>query len=187
MIFYNQNDYAHIPYPSESNPKGNIKTSGCGVCSASMVVENMTEHKLPIAECTAFSMAVGGRDNYGTDMEKLGAAISEKYGLVMETTDDKEKVLAFLNANKGMVIANPGGDREGHVGLFTKYGHFIVVAEARGRTVKVLDPNLKPTSFQKEGQTGFLFVDGVNIYCDIDVVVEDCLNRSPAFYMFSKA
>ena len=132
-------------------------------------------------------MSVGGRDNFGTDMEKLGTAISEKYGLAMETTDDKEKVLAFLNANKGMVIANPGGDREGHAGLFTKYGHYIVVAEAKGRTVKVLDPSLSPTKFEKEERRGQVFVDGVNIYCDIDVVVEDCLNRSPAFYMFSKA
>lgn len=187
MIFYNQNDYTHIPYPSERNPKGNIETSGCGVCCASMVVENMTEHKLPVAECTALSMAVGGRDNFGTDMEILGKAIAEKYGLKMETTDDKEAALAFLNAGKGMIIANPGGDREGHVGLFTTSGHYILLAEARGRTVRVLDPNLKPTSFQKEGQTGYLFVDGVNIYCDMDVVKEDCMNRSPGFYMFSKA
>lgn len=53
--------------------------------------------------------------------------------------------------------------------------------------MRVLDPNLKPDSFDREGRRGMVFVDGENIYCDIDVVVEDCLNRSPAFFLFRKA
>ena len=32
MIYYNQNDYEHIPYPSEANPRATIKCSGCGIC-----------------------------------------------------------------------------------------------------------------------------------------------------------
>ena len=120
-------------------------------------------------------------------MEKLAPPLCERFGLAFEATDDKEKVLEFLNNNRGMVIANPGGDREGHIGLFTTTGHYIVLAEARQRTVRVLDPNLKPDSFDREGRRGMVFVDGENIYCDIDVVVEDCLNRSPAFFLFRKA
>ena len=111
MIYYNQNDYEHIPYPSEANPRATIKCSGCGICSACMVVENMTEHKLSVEECTKFSLSVGGRDNAGTDMEKLAPPLCERFGLTFEATDDKEKVLDFLNNNRGMVIANPGGDR----------------------------------------------------------------------------
>lgn len=129
MIYYNQNDYAHVPYPSEARPQSNIKSSGCGVCSACMVVENMTEHKLSVEECAKFSLSVGGRDNFGTDMEKLAPPLCERFGLAFEATDDKEKVLEFLNNNRGMVIANPGGDREGHVGLFTTSGHYIVLAK----------------------------------------------------------
>ena len=187
MIYYNQNDYEHVLYPSQVRPQSTIKSSGCGVCSASMVVENMTEHKLSVEECAKISMECGARANTGTDMDVLAPVICEKFGLNFEATDDKELVLDFLNNNRGMVIANPGGDREGHVGLFTTSGHYIVLAEARQRTVRVLDPNLKPTSFDREGRRGMVFVDGINIYCDIDVVVEDCLNRSPAFYMFQKA
>lgn len=187
MIYYNQNDYAHVPYPSEARPQSNIKSSGCGVCSACMVVESMTEHKLSVEECAKFSLSVGGLDNDGTNMEKLAPPLCERFGLAFEATDDKEKVLEFLNNNRGMVIANPGGDREGHIGLFTTTGHYIVLAEARQRTVRVLDPNLKPDSFDREGRRGMVFVDGENIYCDIDVVVEDCLNRSPAFFLFRKA
>ena len=137
MIYYNQNDYAHVPYPSEVRPQSNIKTSGCGVCSACMVVENLTEHKLSVEECAKFSISVGGRDNHGTDMEKLAPPLCARFGLTFEATDDKEKVLEFLNNNRGMVIANPGGDREGHVGLFTTSGHYIVLVEARQRTVRI--------------------------------------------------
>lgn len=36
--YYNQNDYPEIPYGD-----GSIETSGCGLCSCCMVVENMTE------------------------------------------------------------------------------------------------------------------------------------------------
>ena len=187
MIYYNQNDYEHIPYPSEANPRATIKCSGCGICSACMVVENMTEHKLSVEECAKLSLSVGGRDNAGTDMEKLAPPLCERFGLTFEATDDKEKVLDFLNNNRGMVIANPGGDREGHIGLVTTTGHYIVLAEARQRTVRVLDPNLKPDSFDREGRRGMVFVDGENIYCDIDLVVEDGLNRSPAFFLFQKA
>ncbi|MBQ3201975.1 MAG: hypothetical protein IJB22_08660 [Clostridia bacterium] len=187
MIFYNQNDYTHIPYPSAGFPNENIEDSGCGVCSASMVVENLTGQKFPIKESTAFALQAGARDDDGTDMEKLAPALCERFGLSFEATDDTEKVLAFLNAGEGMVIANPGGDREGHVGLFTTTGHYIVLAAARQRTVMVLDPSLSPTKFEKEGRRGMVFVDGVNIYCDIDAVKEDCLNRSPAFYLFKKA
>lgn len=184
MVFYNQNDYEHVPYPCEAEPEAEIKSSGCGVCSACMIVENMTEHKLSVEECARLSLSVGGRDNDGTDMQKLGPVIAERYGLTYAETDNPKKALEHLNGGHGMIIANPGGDREGHVGLFTTTGHYIVLAEARGRTVRVLDPNLKPDSFDREGRKGYVFVDGTNIYCDIAVVAEDCLNRDPAFYLF---
>lgn len=187
MIFYNQNDYAHIPYPSAGFPNENIAEAGCGICSACMVVENLTGEHFSVAECAAFALASEARDDSGTVMEKLAPALCERFGLSFEATDDKEKTLAFLNAGEGMVIANPGGDREGHVGLFTTGGHYIVLSAARYRTVQVLDPSLSPTKFSKESRRNLLFVDGNNIYCDIDMVSEDCLNRSPAFFLFKKA
>lgn len=95
MIYYNQNDYAHVPYPSEARPQSNIKSSGCGVCSACMVVESMTEHKLSVEECAKFSLSVGGRDNDGTDMEKLAPPLCERFGLAFEATDDKERCWSF--------------------------------------------------------------------------------------------
>lgn len=186
MVYYNQNNYPHIPYPSEKNATANIKNAGCGVCCCCMVVENMTEHRLSIEECTEISMQNGGRVIRGTNMKILGPIIAERYGLTMEQTDDPERVLEFLNAKQGMVIANPSGDREGHKGTFSHGGHFIVVAEARGRTVRVLDPNYTEEEFVQEGRMAKVFAVGNDIYCDIDVVTVDCLERQPKFYLFAK-
>ena len=50
MHFYCQLDYEHIPYPSPTSPYGNLANNGCGVCSASMVVEHLTGVDFPPEE-----------------------------------------------------------------------------------------------------------------------------------------
>ena len=46
--FYCQLDYEHVPYPSPMGVKnGNIANNGCGVCCASMVVEELTGYAIP--------------------------------------------------------------------------------------------------------------------------------------------
>ena len=184
MVYYCQNDYDHVPYTNPERPTATIASSGCGVCSACMVVENLLGVSFPVEECAKLAQACGARDGYGTDMIILGKALTEKFPLYQINTDDKNEALAFLHEHKGMVIANPGGDREGHIGLFTKGGHYIVLAEACRTTVRILDPSLSPTKFECEGRKGEVFVNGTDIYCDIEAVVDDCANRSPAFYMF---
>ena len=185
MIFYCQNDYEHVPYTNADRPTATIASSGCGVCSACMVVENLLGVSFPVEECARFAQACGARDGYGTDMEILGKALTEKFPLRQENTDSKERALEFLHNHEGMIIANPGGDREGHIGLFTKGGHYIVLAEACRNTVRILDPSLSPTKFDCEGRRGEVFVNGTDVYCDMDAVMDDCENRSPKFYMFS--
>ena len=184
MVYYCQNDYDHVPYTNADRPTATIASSGCGVCSACMVVENLLGVSFPVEEAAVFSQNCGARDGYGTDMMILGKALEQKFPLLMEITDDADKALAFLHNKEGMIIANAGGDREGHVGLFTKGGHYIVLAEACRRTVRILDPSLRPDKFDVEGRRGEVFVNGTDIYCDMGAVVDDCLNRSPAFYLF---
>ena len=46
--FYCQLDYEHVPYPSPVGAvNGNLANNGCGVCSASMLVENMLDVPYP--------------------------------------------------------------------------------------------------------------------------------------------
>ena len=51
--YYNQNDYPEIPYGD-----GSIETSGCGLCSCCMVVENMTGHSFTPAEAARLSVFI---------------------------------------------------------------------------------------------------------------------------------
>jgi hypothetical protein len=65
--FYNQREYEHVPYEYQGNGR-NIKTSGCGVCSACMIVENMLGLPLPVEEGAVMGMECGARISYGSDM-----------------------------------------------------------------------------------------------------------------------
>lgn len=183
MRYLCQLDYPNVPYPGPTHPNDCIDTSGCGVCCACMIVENLLGIPFPVEECAAFARQSGARDRFGTDMVLLADALSRRFPLDWTGTDDAESALSFLHARTGMVIANPQGDREGHVGLFTRSGHYIVIAEACRRTVLVLDPSLQPDKFERDGRRGQVFVSGTNVYCDMEAITEDGI-RSPMFYLF---
>lgn len=63
---YNQNNYASIPYPNKSNPAATIKSSGCGVCSMAMVMRNLANIPITIANLAAYSIKHGARASSGT-------------------------------------------------------------------------------------------------------------------------
>ena len=101
-------------------------------------------------------------------------------------TNDAARMLQFLKNKEGMVVANSGGNREGYTGVFTKGGHFIVLAEANGRTITVLDPNLYEGKFEEPGREGKVIVEGNLAFTDVQVINEDCSNRTPAYFLFRK-
>ena len=89
--YYNQNDYPEIPYGD-----GSIETSGCGLCSCCMVVENMTEHTFTPAEAAKLAYECGACDETGTEISILAPAVCKKFGLTYELTCDHGKMLQFL-------------------------------------------------------------------------------------------
>ena len=185
-MFYNQNDYAHIPYPYNGDYARNVATSGCGPCSCCMVVEALTGQTFTPEEAVEVSFAAGARQAHGTEMSLLAPAVCQKFGLKYELTDDAGKVLQFLQEKRGLVVANAGGDREGWIGVFTVGGHYIVLAEAQGREITVWDPSIKPGKFDREGRRDKVRVEGNLVYADIGVIAKDCDNRTPAYTLFYK-
>ena len=183
--FYNQREYEHVPYEYQGNGR-NIKTSGCGVCSACMIVENMLGLPLPVEEAAVMAVECGARIEYGSDMVAMADELCRRYPLTYEMTNDAGRVLQFLKDKGGMVVANSGGNREGYTGVFTKGGHYIVLAEANGRMVTVLDPNLYDGKFEEPGREGKVTVEGNLAFTKISVVAEDCSNRTPAYFLFRK-
>lgn len=55
-------------------------------------------------------------------------------------TKDAQEVRRFLAPNKGMVITNTTGDREGYTGVFSNSVHHTVLTDLEGEFVRVLDP-----------------------------------------------
>ena len=94
--FYCQLDYAHIPYPSPTSPNGTVADNGCGVCAASMLVENMLRIPFPPEESAALAKACGAREGFGTDMYLYAGALAERFCLSVRDTEDWSEAMRFL-------------------------------------------------------------------------------------------
>lgn len=186
--FYCQLDYEHVPYTSPVSPHGNLSNNGCGPCSGSMVAENMLGVDFPPEESGKFAKACGSREGFGTNLYIYSRAFARHFDLDLTETEDAEEALRFLQQKKGMVIANTQGDRpaDGYVGVFSNSGHYIVLAEAEGRTVKVWDPMYKLGSdrFEIPERKDKVRLDGTDAYADISVIAQDCKDRP--FFLFAK-
>ena len=82
MRYINQLQYRHVPYRThvKMDVPGieklrNVARSGCGLCSACMVVEQLTNYSLDVEDCVKFSEACVANHGRGTDMEILGQKI----------------------------------------------------------------------------------------------------------------
>ncbi len=188
--FYCQLDYACVPYLSPCGASnGNIANNGCGICSCSMVAENLAGISLPPEECAQLGKASGGREGYGTNLFVFAPYFAQYAGLDYQIAWEPQKALRFLQDKKGMVIANVQGDRpqDGYIGVFSDSGHYIVLASAEGSTVKVWDPMYRIGSgrYDVPGRKGKVRLDGHNAYADFSVIEQDCKDRP--YFLFSKA
>lgn len=184
--YYNQHNYPNVPYPSPDLPKATVKSGGCGVCCASMIVENLTAHQIGPKLMATYSINKKARISGGTDMNVLAKAICADYELTVKTTNDEAELLNHLKRG-GMAIANVGGNHSGYVGVFSDGGHYIVAAGLTDTgQVIVLDPGYYPGKFGKPGRMGKVSVSGNQCICNLSVLGKDTENRSPAYWLFSK-
>lgn len=182
-MYYNQNSYAHIPYPAPGYQNATVKSGGCGVCCASMVVEGLCGVSFGPEKSAALAIQSGARVSGGTDMKALAAAMAASFGITWHTSSDISALAAHLKAG-GWAIANVGGDRSGYTGLFSSAGHYIV---ARGISDKVIiwDPGYYSGKFDKAGRKGKVTVSGSDILVQPGLLDTDCQSRSPRYYLFS--
>ena len=186
--FYCQLDYEHVPYPSPMGAvNGNLANNGCGVCSASMLVENMLDMPYPPEVAAKEAKACGAREGYGTNLYIYAPVVAEHFGMKLTVTEDGQEALRFLQEGRGMVIANTYGDRPEHIGVFSDSGHYVVLASAKGTEIKVWDPMYKLGSdrFDRPGRIGKVRLDGTDAYADFCEIEADCFERP--FFLFEKA
>jgi len=190
MKYINQLKYPHIPYPTnvdhpEEMRETTVKSSGCGLCSLCMMVDQLTLKELPLLECLQLSVEHRANHEPGTDLKILGPVVAEKFGLKYAATDDIQEAMAAVQRG-GRVVVNVGGDRDGSVGIFSHVGHYILMIAADGKEVSVLDPSLKPGKFEEEGRVGKVRVNGNVATCAYEVLDQDASNRSPRYHVFER-
>ena len=179
MYYYlNQTNYPHVAYPTLTDlpelmrADSTVRSAGCGLCSASMVVTNLTGREFSLIDCLELSLAVGANHSPGTDMDLLAPYVAERFDLDLK--------------RGGMAVANVTGDRpeDSHVGLFSHGGHYVAVVgiEEDGETVIVLDPSQLPDKFHEEGREGKVIENGCILRTSLATLAEDCKYRDMEHY-----
>lgn len=184
-MYYNQRDYANVPYPHAAHPNATVKSGGCGVVCASMVVEAFHgDGTFPPDKSAKFALACGARASTGTDMQVLGKEIAASYRLTYATTSD-ENVLRDHLKHGGWAIANIGGDRSGYKAVFCTTGHYVVVRglTTDGRAI-VWDPDYYNGKFQINGRASKTELHYPDVLVSLDNLGKDTANRSPNYYLF---
>ena len=146
MYYYNQNDYSRVPYNKPNGEKKNIATSGCGVCSACIVFNNLAGKELyTVAQMARFSLSHGCRNNYGTDEVKLLDELCKaNKGFSWKRSRDVNALVSHLK-NGGMAICNQGDIYN----VFSTAGHFVVADKMDGSNIDVLDPQMYAGKYDK--------------------------------------
>ncbi len=191
MILINQNDYPNIPYPtnasdptSSSYLNGTIASSGCGLCSLCMLVDQLTLQKLDLIRCRDLSIEHKANLKVGTSMKVLGPVVAEMYGLTFDTSDDMEDMISCLQ-NGGRVIINVGGDHDEHIGSFSHIGHYILAAGYQNGLIRIIDPDYTREKYQEGNRPqNVKDSDGI-LYASPETVHADTLNRTPGYYLFN--
>lgn len=191
MLYVNQLEYPHLKYNHNvahgGPPEGrdSVKTSGCGLCCASMVVDQLTDQSLPIEECVRLSEENGASQEIGTSMKIFGNVLADRYGLDFSYTKDVEEAIAHLQKG-GRVIALVGGDREDYVGLFTKRAHYILLLSYDGEEFCVLDPAFSDTKYTEEGRVGRVRIDKPFLYSSKEEMMLATEAQGIRYYLFSR-
>ena len=192
IYYVNQLGYPHIRYEHNVANGGvrperrNVATSGCGLCSACMVVGNLTPVRPTVEEMVKLTLECGANERVGSRLRILGPAIAEKYGLLYDYTNDPEEMLRCLDEG-GIVVANVAGNREGYRALFSDIGHYVVILGREGRELCVADPAYRFDKYQAEERLSRLTrIDVPLVWADLRHMEEDVLPRDIHYYLFRR-
>lgn len=191
MLYLNQLDFPHVKYnhnmANGGPPKGrdSVKTSGCGLCCAAMVVDHLTTKSLSVEECVRLSEESGANLEIGTSMEVLGRVIADRFDLDFSYTNDINDAVTHLQKG-GRVIALVGCSRDGYVGLFTNSSHFILLVSYDGNEFEILDPSFTDTKYTAEGRVGRVRVDAPFIYSSKEEIMLATEEKNQRYFLFSR-
>lgn len=137
MYKFNQNDkkWGDVIYSSKIPHTETIKSSGCGICSAAMIISNLTDTYIEPPKIAEYSVKNGFRvDGVGTAFA-LYPAIATKYNLSCVQTGDISKAIECIKKGGMVVCSTSGGENK----LFSSGGHLFVMTGVSGDEVEFYD------------------------------------------------
>ena len=195
MKYVNQKDYPHWLYVTKTDleeplcTKGKTTTvasSACGLCSAVMVADRLLVNS-DFELKDAIDLAYATKANYsnGTSYQRFAPAFAEKMGFEWEGTNDPDRLRYCLRTG-GAAVIHVGGDREGHIGVFSHGGHYVAaISEDRDGRIVILDPSFFEGKYEEEGRKGLVEMKNrVIALCDMQVLIDDTANREPHYHLF---
>ena len=186
MYYYNQNDYSNIKYdrPNTSVVE-TVKSSGCGVCAACIVFNNLAGKELyTVSQMAKFSIDNGARDISGTNMLTLIKALCKKNTAFSYSTTNSETDLVNHLKKGGMAIANQGDAYN----VFSTAGHYVVAYKMNGSNIEVLDPLMydgKYDAYDRPNRIIKKTTDGCVV--NTTQMGKATADRSPSYYLVTYA
>lgn len=174
-VYYNQADsrWASHPYPSQEFPCATIKSGGCGVTCAAMVVSSSKEIVRPDT-MGDIARENGFRPNGGTAWG-LFQYVSDRWGL--ETREVKSSYEALQACKDGYFVVILCS-----AGLWTTGGHYILAVGARGDQIEIYDTYLYANKFNSRGRQGKVSVEGNSCFVQIDTFKQN--SEAHAFFAY---
>lgn len=152
--------WRYYPYTSTGNTSQTIGSSGCGVASATMIIDSIVGN-VSVTDVADTFVKYGYRSaNNGTYWSAY-RAIADEFNIEYQETSNFETMLNKLR-NNNYVICSVGN------GLFTTGGHYIVMYAVDGDILKIYDPYLYAGKFETSTRRGKVDVKGNTVYCSID-------------------
>lgn len=188
MRHINQRRYANIPYPfNPENPEkpGNVRRNGCCLCSACMVVDQLTTKSFSVKDAVKLALSVGANHATGTDIMIFGPAVAERFDLEFIPTDDIGEAIAAVR-DGGRVITRVSNRYECNRGIFTKTGHYMVMIAATEKEVCILDPSWTSKKYKKWEQAGLVRTDGTLVYTAPETLHNEGIQIHPRYYIFRR-
>lgn len=152
--------WRYYPYTSTNNESQTIGSSGCGVASATMIIDSIIGN-VSVTELADIFVKYGYRSpNNGTYWSAY-RAVADEFNIEYQETSNFDTMLNKLK-NSNYVICSVGN------GLFTTGGHYIVIYAADNDTLKIYDPYLYAGKFETSTRRGKVEVKRNTVYCSID-------------------
>lgn len=152
--------WRYYPYTSTNNANQTIGSSGCGVASATMIIDSIVGN-VSVTDVADTFVKYGYRSaNNGTYWSAY-RAIADEFNIEYQETSNFETMINKLR-NNNYIICSVGN------GLFTTGGHYIVIYAADNDILKIYDPYLYSGKFETSTRRGKVEVKGNTVYCSID-------------------